>query len=199
MLLIMDRLTRMKDEVGFNLEQAQNFMALAQSDDPAAAGKLADILREKPALWEVHGALTDRAVEQIAASLGGDHPVVALSVEAGYNRMINDLGYATAQPIVQLLIKHVALCYLRWQMTELAYNQHILDRGYSLTEGEFWERKQSEVQRRLLQAVRNLARLRDLLARTENRGGDKAEWTLEILRQLGQNNGHDTEHKELSG
>jgi len=61
-----------------------------------------------------------------------------------------------------MLVAHVALCWVRLQMTEQGYTSVATAEHMSLHEAEYWERRLSATQRRYLRAVGILERVRRL-------------------------------------
>jgi hypothetical protein len=76
--------------------------------------------------------------------------------------MEQELGYASATPLEQMLIKHIVLCYVRLTDTEWAYEAPPTNGALTLAQAQWWERKLAFAQTRYLRAVETLARIRKL-------------------------------------
>jgi hypothetical protein len=76
-----------------------------------------------------------------------------------------DLGLKDAPATEQLLISHVALCWLRLNMVEHGYTSNTSGE-HSLKSGIYWEKRLTAAQRRYTRAVETLAKVRTLTAAT---------------------------------
>ena len=77
----------------------------------------------------------------------------------------NELGYAGAPILEQLLIQDAALSWLKLSIVELQYS-HTMKQSITLTLGIFWEKRLSAAQRRFTRACETLARVRKLSRNT---------------------------------
>lgn len=76
-----------------------------------------------------------------------------------------DLGNEGAPLLEQLLIQHVALCWLKLNLVELSYS-NTMKQSITLTLGIFWEKRLTAAQRRFTRACETLARVRKLSRNT---------------------------------
>ncbi len=76
-----------------------------------------------------------------------------------------DLGYNNAPEAEQLLIAHVALCWLRLNLVEHGYTSNTSGE-HTLTAGIYWEKRLTAAQRRYTRAVETLAKVQALTAAT---------------------------------
>ncbi|HET8670083.1 MAG TPA: hypothetical protein VFM05_05485 [Candidatus Saccharimonadales bacterium] len=77
----------------------------------------------------------------------------------------NELGYAGAPILEQLLIQDAALSWLKLSILELQY-LHAMKQSITLTHGIYWEKRLSAAQRRFTRACETLARVRKLSRNT---------------------------------
>jgi len=120
---------------------------------------LANELDANPRALAILGNLTDKNIEQIAASF--NNPAFAVIVEKYAPKIKKDLGYESAPMIEKLSIDAVVLSWLRWQKTEysLSWRTH---QSFSLKEGAYWEKSLNAAHNRYLKALESLAKIRKL-------------------------------------
>jgi len=144
---------------------AKEFNALLRVTDkekpaPSDIVKLRDYLVRYPEFAQVTGDLAYQAKIQV---IGNAMPTLkgsAICVETVYEQMREDLGYTDANIAEKMLIENVCLCWVRLQITELRYEINMRDA--TLAQGEYWEKKLTQNQKRFLRAVETLARIRKL-------------------------------------
>lgn len=76
-----------------------------------------------------------------------------------------ELGFDGAPTLEQLLIQHVALCWLKLTLAELSYSS-VMKQSITLTLGIYWEKRLSAAQKRFTRACDTLARVRKLSRNT---------------------------------
>jgi hypothetical protein len=141
---------------------------LKRSDgkNPSAAdmAALEQALKEHPNLWRRLGDLAVQArthtLETMVAS-----PALKASVRHGLIQLKRDLGYFNAPVLEQLLIEQIILCWLRLNVVEYQYTS-VANEAATWKKRNYWERRLSATQRRYMQAIETLARVRKLAAAT---------------------------------
>lgn len=73
-----------------------------------------------------------------------------------------ELGYSEAPPFERALIDHVALCWLRLQLTEQWYSEKTLQETHTFEAVLYFDKRHAGAQKRYLRAIETLARVRRL-------------------------------------
>ena len=125
---------------------AQHFLELVKKIDsghptPADLQALRDMLGEHPDLWRVAGDLAHAAALNIVNKLDAG-PLVAESLNHGWQATKDGLGYHLAPPLERLLIEQVVLCWLHLNIIELEYTG-LMREPIRLASAEYWERRLS--------------------------------------------------------
>lgn len=153
-------------EVLAKFEEFQALVEAVDKDNPdhRQVAQLRGWFEEYPGLWAAFGDLNAfvqlKIIDRVAGGKSG-----SLAIERGVTVMRQDLGYAFAPPLEQLLIDHTLVCWLRLQDTEWRYTQQISG-SMSLQLANYWERRLSAAQRRYLRACETLARVRKITRQT---------------------------------
>lgn len=92
-------------------------------------------------------------------------PVLRECWEKRLEQIRSDFGFKNAPEAEQLLISHVALCWLRLNLVEHGYTSNTSNE-HTLTAGIYWEKRLTGAQRRYTRAVETLAKVRMLTAAT---------------------------------
>jgi len=121
-------------------------------------------LDQSPELWLYVFDLTDVIRGQIIKDLI-TQPAGVKGLEANMQAIKNGLGYDQSPMVERLLIDSVITSWLRWQWAELRYAQHMTGQ-HSMSEGEYWLQTMGSAQRRYLNAVETLARVRRITRAT---------------------------------
>lgn len=135
----------------------------AQKPTKAQLAELRECMKEAPGLVAVLGDLSRSLQSRIIKTITAQ-PGLHIMLEARAQDLARDLGGETASPLERLLIDQVVIAWLRWQSVELNY-QHNFEQSITFTKALYLEKRLSATQRRYLQAIESLARVRRLLAR----------------------------------
>jgi hypothetical protein len=144
---------------------ADRLLATVNAEKPTKAqlAELRQALTEAPELVNFLGDLSAQLMSNLVKSLSR-HPGLHMVVQAHLDHMAKALGSEQAAPLEKLLIDHVLIAWLRLQSVEWTY-QTAFAESMSLEKALYLEKRLSLVQRRYLQAVESLVRVRRLLAR----------------------------------
>ena len=123
--------------------------------------QLREVLTQYPALSQLGGNLARQVETQILLHACPTQQSARISIEKYCEYLRNQWGYESASPLERTLIEHVALCWLRFHLTELRYESTMQD-NLTLAQADYLERKLSTHQRRYLRAIETLARIRKL-------------------------------------
>ena len=155
----------------FSLDQldtpaAREFLAVSQqidqaNPDPGQLGHLRRLLAEHPDLWQVTADLAYEAALHLIDKLDSSHGVKE-ALKQGWQALKNDLGYAQAPTLEQLLIDQVILSWLQLNLTQCHYTD-ITSQVQPLSTLNYWEKRLSAAQRRYLRACQALVQTRKLL------------------------------------
>ena len=125
---------------------------------------LRECLENHPELWREVGDLASlaalRLIEEVCST-----PAMKESMLAGRKALKEVLGYRFSNSLVQLLIEHVVLCWLRLNWIEYQYT-NVTSHSITLTMAQHWEKRLSAAQHRYLRACESLARVRKLARNT---------------------------------
>jgi len=91
-----------------------------------------------------------------------DYEGYEMTVAANCRGMMDELGYADAGILEQMLIDHIIVTWLRMYETEMRY-ENVQAASVTLTQALYWEKKLSSNQRRYLRAMEALVKVRRLL------------------------------------
>jgi hypothetical protein len=120
------------------------------------------VLNEYPCIWpHLRGRLTNARRALLEAA--GCHPDTAtgMVVVHAMKAMRNDLDYAYAPMLEQLLIEQVVLTWFDLDLMQQYYAGNAI-KTHALTAGAYWDRRLNSAQQRHLRAVESLARVRRL-------------------------------------
>ena len=129
--------------------------------NPADIEKLREVLTKYPALSQLGGNLARQVETQILLHACPTQQSARISIEKYCAYLRNQWGHESATPLERTLIEHVALCWLRFHLTELRYESNMQE-NLTLAQADYWERKLSTHQARYLRSVETLARMRKL-------------------------------------
>ena len=143
------------------IDAARDVIERTNTDDPDEkdVAELRRILAEDPVLWKVTGDLADVAIHDLVKD---QTPTVFVkeSVTRGLEVLRDSLGYGRSSAIEELLIEHIALCWLRLSFMEFEYTSVRKRGSITVTQAGFAERRLNQTQRRYLRACETLARIR---------------------------------------
>lgn len=133
-------------------------------EKPAKADiqRLESYFMQHPSAVEKLGNLANQVQIQIVDHAFSTSAGTAISVESYMADLRLEMGYDDAPVILRGLIDHVVLCWLRLYITELRYERNMESGNLTVTQGEYWEKKLTQNQKRYLRAVETLARIRKL-------------------------------------
>jgi hypothetical protein len=114
---------------------------------------------------DYHAALTAGGLAVSMALDSHGQPMYAAAGRRRLDEVKQGLGFETATPLERLLIEQIALCDLRLGEAEMMYSQ-IVSRSHSPEKSLYVERRLSACQRRMMNAVEGLARVRRLMRAT---------------------------------
>jgi len=118
-----------------------------------------------PGIFDVCPLLANATLDELIASLHTNE-ATKIYMRGEVRAVERNLGYNTASYMERLLIKDVAICWLRMQLIEQTYTNNLnTDDGVTFTKAEYLEKRLSATRRRYLQSIEGLARVRGLLAR----------------------------------
>ena len=147
------------------MSTAQELRALVAQVDkkkPAAADitALHDFLETHPGVWRITGDLAEQAnlimIQDMVAPTA-----MKESLKVGLSAMAAELTQPGDGELERLIIRQIVGCWLRLSYVEYVYNRNTVS-GMNIKQGEHWERRTNSAQRRYLQAVESLARVRRL-------------------------------------
>ncbi|HET7091573.1 MAG TPA: hypothetical protein VFL17_23325 [Anaerolineae bacterium] len=144
-----------------NDKATQKLQALVHKTDlekPAQKdiAALRQALQQDQALWRRASDLNHMAHRQLTARFP---PAIREALYLRLEAMQQDLGYAEASAIEQLLIEQVATCWLNLQVTQLVYAVATADLTNTAS-ANHWERRLISAQRRYLKAIETLTQVR---------------------------------------
>jgi hypothetical protein len=154
---------------GALVQELRDLLARANVEHPKASdvAELREFLSLRPSVWR--GAIgMARLVESalVKATSGGEGGIETRRQELALMR--DELGARSASPLELLLIERVALTWLRLQFVEMQATCSMKS-GALAHVAEHWEKRLTQAQKRFLQAVESLARVRKLIATTPQR------------------------------
>jgi hypothetical protein len=117
------------------------------------------------ALWRMVGGIAQAAELTMLSRASFLTPALRECWSERLRQTRLDLGYNDAPEAEQLLISHVALCWLRLNLVEHGYTSNTSGE-HTLTAGIYWEKRLTAAQRRYTRAVETLAKVRALTAAT---------------------------------
>lgn len=161
----MTELTELTDDKKA-LAEFRDLVAKTDKKNPSTADieALRAFLKRHPRQWAIMGDLAKGAALQLIG--GPDVPPFAReSLTHDWHVLRDELGYQVAPPLERLLIEQVVLCWLRHNMLEFEHAS-VVNKGMSLTWGDFWDRRLAASQRRYLRACETLARVRKMVRTT---------------------------------
>lgn len=144
-----------------NDKATQKLQALVHKTDlekPAQKdiAALRQVLQQDQALWRRASDLNHMAHRQLTARFP---PAIREALYLRLEAMQQDLGYAEASAIEQLLIEQVTTCWLNLQVTQLVYAVATADLTNTAS-ANHWERRLISAQRRYLKAIETLTQVR---------------------------------------
>lgn len=147
------------------LDLVDRLLSTVNTEKPTKAQltELRKAITDAPELVSALGNLSESLKSGLIESVS-KQPGLHMVVQAHLDQMAKELGSEQAAPLEKLLIEHVLIAWLRLQSVEWAY-QTAFAQSMTLEKALYLEKRLSLVQRRYLQAVESLARLRRLLAR----------------------------------
>lgn len=84
----------------------------------------------------------------------------AIEIEA--NKLLESLGYQKANPLEQILIQEIVICWLR--VNHLSENQKLkLNQSHSIESGLYWTKQVEIAQKQFTRACESLAKVKKLL------------------------------------
>lgn len=135
----------------------------AQKPTKAQMAELREQLKEAPGLAAALGDLSRNIQYRIIRAIA-PQPGLHIVLEARVKEIARELGAEAASPLERLLIDQVIIAWLRWQWAEVNY-QHNFEGSIAISKALYLEKRLSANQRRYLQAIESLARVRRLLRR----------------------------------
>lgn len=138
-----------------------NQVITAKTLDAATRAEVLRVFKDKPELWSAAGNIGRFARHALIEQAAGDQALVKLALEHEVDKLERDLGYAAAAPLERLLIENVVCGWLNFNDVQRRYSR-MMAQSISLTLGEYYEKRLSVAQRRYLQAIETLARVRRL-------------------------------------
>ncbi len=116
-------------------------------------------------LWRMVSGIAQAAELTMLSRASFLPPAVRECWSERLRQMRLDLGWNDAPEAEQLLIAHVALCWLRLNLVEHGYTSNISGE-HTLKIGMYWEKRLTAAQRRYTRAVETLMKVRMLTAAT---------------------------------
>jgi hypothetical protein len=152
-----------KVRAALNQEQVQEFAAIFSAvsvEKPKAehVDKLRAYLQENPELCVLAGSMNSWLQNRIIAGLYRA-PALRELTDARLELMRRELTQDQANPLEQMLIEHVVLCWLRFHEVS-HYYQNDIEKQQNLAGAERWEKRLSFAQRRYLRAIETITRIR---------------------------------------
>ena len=144
------------------IKKLRNLHDAMDCDHPTKEDKWAfqEALEEYPNMWRAVGNMAHNAATNTIYSVNGPESL-KLSLVHGWHAIQGELGAEDASPVEKLLIEQVALAWVRHYLVEYAYTD-VMHEGGSFKLGNYWEKRLSASQRRLLRACETLARVRKI-------------------------------------
>lgn len=140
------------------------FLERVNTEEPSREDlrKLRSMLKESPGLWRLLADLTEITTQKLIDKISGT-ALIAESLKHARMEMQNELGHATASALEKLLIETVFITWLRYTDTERRYTAVVMaDKGLTLRQANWWEKRLSAAQGRYLRACTTLARIRKM-------------------------------------
>ena len=135
-----------------------------RKDTKTDLATLRGIIRQRPGQMSKALDLCDMAFNETVGLVNSNNGVLLSElVKDRRDTLQAELGYAQALPAEKLLIAEVVLCWLRHYLAELRYTDSTANKGRTMEQGEYWERRVAATQRRYLRAIETLARVGKLL------------------------------------
>ena len=158
---------------------------------PADVAELRQMLSDHRglALWRMVGGIAQAAELTMLSRASFLTPALRECWSERLRQTRLDLGYNDAPEAEQLLIAHVALCWLRLNLVEHGYTSNT-GGEHTLTAGIYWEKRLTAAQKRYTRAVETLAKVRALTAarlmesRTEAASAAKRVNNLRTMKAL---------------
>ncbi len=151
---------------------AQRFLELVRQTNkekarPADVEELRKMLSEHRALglWRTVGGIAQAAELTMLSRASFLTPALRECWSERLRQTRLNLGFKDAPEAEQLLISHVALCWLRLNLVEHGYTSNTSGE-HTLTAGIYWEKRLTATQKRYTRAVETLAKVRALTAAT---------------------------------
>lgn len=132
---------------------------------PADIEALRQILGKFPHIAKMYGDLSQIAFSQIAESLG--ERVFREAVRQHGQNMVEEFEYDRASPMEKLVIQQIVLTWLGYHEAEIRW-QMVSQKGATIQQGEYWQRRISMAQSRYLRAIETLARVKKLQEKKPN-------------------------------
>lgn len=148
-------------DIEFTADQLNAIIAAVDSGKPTRQQReaLAQCFARLPELAKLQGDAMGAIAARLVKSIHG----AAGQMAAGYHlaNLKTGLGYDEAPVLEQMLIEHIAVCWVRLQVIEWRNLNHT-EGEHNMREGQYWEKALSAAQKRYLRACETLARVRRL-------------------------------------
>lgn len=150
-------------------------------------------LAEHPGAWTGGGDLVYQNTMQLLDKVMAT-PLAKESILAGIEETKKALGYEQSPTIEKLLIEHVLLAKLHYDVITNGYTARAYGGEQTITQGEFWERRLTAAQMRYLRAVETLARVRKMAlpavqVNIATEGGQQVNIAGDLIKGGGNNPG----------
>lgn len=156
----------MKDSAEIKAQLAEMNALIARSEKgKPAPGDLAIIKKyfeEMPDFWQYGGDMAKQALIRLYKEAAPNNLLVSESIKKGLEVLRKDLGHDNAPKLEKMLIEEICYCWLAHSIIQNRYAGIVLD-SITLAQGDFWERRINQSQKRYLRALDTLARVRKLL------------------------------------
>lgn len=132
---------------------------------PADIERLRQFAEANPTVFDNWATFVNTTIEDVIDTMGTNEPTKIL-IKGETRALQRALGLDTATPMERLLIKDIAVCWLRMNMMEQLYTRsYTTGDGVSFARAAYLENRLSATRRRYHQAIESLARVRGLMVR----------------------------------
>lgn len=151
------------------LEQTRKQMRLIREllrkndNNNEAVAELRSLLARHPEIWRELGDLGAYAATRLAAFGKPKDRAGQLSLLKGMDEVRQGLGWEDASFLERLLIDQMTLAWMAWQVTVLSHAMLGFQGLAESRQGDYWERRLAEVERRFHRAAETLAKIQRLL------------------------------------
>ncbi len=139
----------------------------ANAGEARALAEMRAVLEQHPALWDGLGDLAyqvQRAwIKRATGSARSD--ITTEAIERRLSKMRKELLGPSPTKLESLLVSRIVLCWLQVQDADRRYADLLAD-DHSFEAGDAYQKRQDRAQRRYLQAITALAKVRKLTAET---------------------------------